>query len=142
MKSPKRRWHRWTRSTRGSAAYLTVLHDLARERAAGVDARVRAGAHCRWRACPIAVKDNMCLTGTRTTCGSKILEHWVAPYTATAVAAHARRRRHSDRQGQLDEFAMGSSCENSALGVTRNPVRSRARSGRIERRVGRGRCRV
>ena len=46
---------------------------------------------------PVAVKDNMCLTGTRTTCGSKILENWVAPYTGDGRAAHSRCGRHSDR---------------------------------------------
>ena len=67
-------------------AYLTVLHDLARERAAAVDARVRSGERLPLAGVPLAVKDNMCLATTRTTCGSKILERWIAPYTATAVA--------------------------------------------------------
>src|SRR5579872_4145124 len=67
-------------------AYLTVLRELARERAAAVDARVRAGERLPLAGVPLAVKDNMCLAGTRTTAGSKILEHWFAPYTATAVA--------------------------------------------------------
>jgi aspartyl-tRNA(Asn)/glutamyl-tRNA(Gln) amidotransferase subunit A len=70
---------------------------------------------------PLAVKDNMCLTGTRTTCGSKILEHWVAPYTNTAVARMLDAGAIPIGKTNLDEFAMGSSCENSALGVTRNP---------------------
>src|SRR6185437_6008005 len=67
-------------------AYLTILHDLARQRAAAIDARVRAGERLPLAGVPMAVKDNMCLSGTRTTAGSKILEHWTAPYTATAVA--------------------------------------------------------
>jgi aspartyl-tRNA(Asn)/glutamyl-tRNA(Gln) amidotransferase subunit A len=102
-------------------AYLTVLHDLARERAAGVDARVRAGERLPLAGVPIAVKDNMCLTATRTTCGSKILEHWVAPYTATAIARLLDAGAVPIGKANMDEFAMGSSCENSALGVTRNP---------------------
>ncbi|HEY5425387.1 MAG TPA: Asp-tRNA(Asn)/Glu-tRNA(Gln) amidotransferase subunit GatA [Candidatus Tumulicola sp.] len=102
-------------------AYLTVLHDLARERAAGVDARVRAGDRLPLAGVPIAVKDNMCLTATRTTCGSKILERWIAPYTATAVARLLDAGAVPIGKTNLDEFAMGSSCENSALGVTRNP---------------------
>jgi aspartyl-tRNA(Asn)/glutamyl-tRNA(Gln) amidotransferase subunit A len=70
---------------------------------------------------PVAVKDNMCLTGTRTTAGSKILENWIAPYTATAVQRILDAGGIPIGKSNLDEFAMGSSCENSALGVTRNP---------------------
>jgi len=102
-------------------AFLTVLSDEARNRACAIDERVRAGERLPLAGVPLAVKDNMCVTGTRTTCGSRILERWTAPYTATAV------RRLEDAgaivigKTNLDEFAMGSSCENSALGVTRNP---------------------
>ena len=102
-------------------SYLTVLHDHAREQATRVDARVAAGEHLPLAGVPLAVKDNMCLTGTRTTAGSKILEHWVAPYTATAVARLLEAGCIPIGKTNLDEFAMGSSCENSALGVTRNP---------------------
>ena len=102
-------------------AFLTVLADLARERAAGVDARVRAGERLPLAGVPLAVKDNMCLAGTRTTCASKILEHWVAPYTATAVSRMLDAGCIPIGKANLDEFAMGSSCETSALGVTRNP---------------------
>jgi aspartyl-tRNA(Asn)/glutamyl-tRNA(Gln) amidotransferase subunit A len=102
-------------------AYLTVLHDAAREGAANVDARVRSGERLPLAGVPLAVKDNMCLTATRTTCGSKILEHWIAPYTATAVARMLDAGCIPIGKTNLDEFAMGSSCENSALGVTRNP---------------------
>jgi aspartyl-tRNA(Asn)/glutamyl-tRNA(Gln) amidotransferase subunit A len=102
-------------------AYLTVLHDLARECAASVDARVRAGVRLPLAGVPLAVKDNMCLAATRTTCGSKILEHWIAPYTATAVARMLEAGCVPIGKSNLDEFAMGSSCENSALGITRNP---------------------
>ncbi|MBV9102564.1 MAG: Asp-tRNA(Asn)/Glu-tRNA(Gln) amidotransferase subunit GatA, partial [Candidatus Eremiobacteraeota bacterium] len=70
---------------------------------------------------PLAVKDNMCLTGTRTTAGSKILADWVAPYTATAVQRLLDAGCVPIGKANLDEFAMGSSCENSALGNTKNP---------------------
>jgi len=102
-------------------AYLTVLHDAARAHAARVDERVRAGERLALAGVPIAVKDNMCLTASRTTCGSKILEHWIAPYTATAVARLLDAGAIPIGKANCDEFAMGSSCENSALGVTRNP---------------------
>jgi aspartyl-tRNA(Asn)/glutamyl-tRNA(Gln) amidotransferase subunit A len=102
-------------------SYLTVLHDEARAAAARVDARVAAGETLPLAGVPLAVKDNMCLTGTRTTAGSKILEHWVAPYTATAVSRLLRAGCIPVGKANMDEFAMGSSCENSALGVTRNP---------------------
>ncbi len=102
-------------------SYLTVLDDLARSHAARVDERVRGGEHLPLAGVPLAVKDNMCLAGTRTTCGSKILEQWIAPYTATAVARAIEAGAVPIGKANCDEFAMGSSCENSALGVTRNP---------------------
>ena len=102
-------------------AYLTVAGDAAREQARRVDERVAAGEALPLAGVPLAVKDNMCLTGTRTTCASKILANWVAPYTATAVARCLDAGAVPIGKANLDEFAMGSSCENSALLVTRNP---------------------
>ena len=102
-------------------AYLTVLQAEARAHAARVDERVRAGERLPLAGVPLAVKDNMCLDGTRTTCGSKILEGWIAPYTATVVARMLQAGAVPIGKANCDEFAMGSSCENSALGVTRNP---------------------
>ncbi len=102
-------------------AYLTRLHDRARSYAEKVDARIREGERLPLAGVPLAVKDNMCLANTRTTCGSKILERWIAPYTATAVQRMIDAGAVPIGKANLDEFAMGSSCENSALGTTRNP---------------------
>jgi aspartyl-tRNA(Asn)/glutamyl-tRNA(Gln) amidotransferase subunit A len=102
-------------------AYLRVEYDLARAIAARVDERIAAGERLPLAGVPLAVKDNMCLTGTRTTCASRILENWTAPYTATAVQRLLDAGCVPIGKTNLDEFAMGSSCENSALGVTRNP---------------------
>lgn len=102
-------------------AYLTPLVDLARKAARSVDERVKEGQQLPLAGVPIAVKDNMCLTGTPTTCGSKILQGWVAPYTATAVSRMLEAGAIPIGKANMDEFAMGSSCENSALGETRNP---------------------
>jgi aspartyl-tRNA(Asn)/glutamyl-tRNA(Gln) amidotransferase subunit A len=102
-------------------AYLTRLNELALEHAGRVDARVAAGASLPLAGVPLAIKDNMCVRATRTTCGSKILADWIAPYTATAVLRLLEAGAIPLGKTNLDEFAMGSSCENSALGVTRNP---------------------
>ena len=102
-------------------AYLTVLGEIARSCAARVDERIAAGERLALAGVPIAVKDNMCLEGARTTCASKILERWIAPYTATAVARLLEAGAIPIGKANCDEFAMGSSCENSALGITRNP---------------------
>ncbi|MBC5811120.1 MAG: Asp-tRNA(Asn)/Glu-tRNA(Gln) amidotransferase subunit GatA [Candidatus Eremiobacteraeota bacterium] len=102
-------------------AFLTVTADLARERARAVDARITDGERLPLAGVPLAIKDNMCLAGTRTTCASRILENFIAPYTGTAVARLLDAGAIPLGKTNLDEFAMGSSCENSALGVTRNP---------------------
>jgi aspartyl-tRNA(Asn)/glutamyl-tRNA(Gln) amidotransferase subunit A len=102
-------------------AYLQLTPELMREHARRVDERVRAGEKLPLAGVPVAIKDNMNLTGTRTTAGSKILENFVSPYTATAVRRLLDAGALPIGKTNLDEFAMGSSCENSALGVTRNP---------------------
>jgi aspartyl-tRNA(Asn)/glutamyl-tRNA(Gln) amidotransferase subunit A len=102
-------------------AFLTLTEELALSCADRVDARVKTGERLPLAGVPLAIKDNMCLRGTRTTAGSKILGDWEAPYTATAVSRILEAGAIPIGKTNLDEFAMGSSCENSALGVTRNP---------------------
>ncbi len=100
---------------------MHVAGELAREHARAVDARTARGEKLPLAGVPLALKDNMCLAGTPTTAASKILDGWVAPYTATAVRRLLDAGAVPIGKTNLDEFAMGSSCENSALGVTHNP---------------------
>ena len=102
-------------------SFLQLTPELMREYAAKTDARIAAGESLPLAGVPVALKDNMCLTGTRTTAGSKILENFTSPYTGTAVARLLAAGALPVGKTNMDEFAMGSSCENSALGTTRNP---------------------
>jgi aspartyl-tRNA(Asn)/glutamyl-tRNA(Gln) amidotransferase subunit A len=104
------------------SAYLEIYADAARARAAEIDRRIAAGEDPGPLAgVPVALKDNLSLAGAPVTCASKILEGYVSPYTATAVERLLGAGAVILGRANMDEFAMGSSCENSAFQTTRNP---------------------
>ncbi len=111
--------------------FNTVTAEAARARARAVDERRRAGEPLGPLAgVPVALKDNLCTRGVETTCSSRILAGWRPPYDATVVEKVLAAGAVPVGKTNLDEFAMGSSTENSATGPTRNPWdRSRVPGG-------------
>ena len=103
-------------------AYVTVDEEGALKRAAAVQAKIEDGALTGPLAgVPMAVKDNMCTKGLRTTCCSNILRNFIPTYTAQAVSNLEQAGAVILGKTNMDEFAMGSTTETSAFGVTRNP---------------------
>lgn len=103
-------------------AYVTVMQEEGLAAARAVDAQRSQGAELSPLAgIPIAIKDNMCTRGTTTTCSSKILQSFRPPYDATTVAQLREQMAVFTGKTNMDEFAMGSSTENSGIQKTRNP---------------------
>ena len=102
-------------------AYVHLTRDIAHQQAEAADKKLAAGEDAPLLGVPIAIKDLICMKDTRTTCASHILEGFVSPYDATVVQRLKAAGAVLIGKTNMDEFAMGSSNENSYFHVTKNP---------------------
>jgi len=103
-------------------AFLSVFHQRSLERARLVDRKIAGGTAGRLAGMVVAVKDNIAVRGERLTCASRILESYSSPYDATVVERLEAEDAVIIGKTNMDEFAMGSSTENSAFGPVLNPA--------------------
>ncbi|WP_455369076.1 Asp-tRNA(Asn)/Glu-tRNA(Gln) amidotransferase subunit GatA [[Eubacterium] cellulosolvens] len=103
-------------------AFITLTENIALEKAREIDSRIHRNEEVGQLAgVAVAVKDNICINGVRTTCASKMLENFVAPYDATVVERLKSQDAILIGKTNMDEFAMGTSTEHSQFGPTHNP---------------------
>ncbi|MEK7683767.1 MAG: Asp-tRNA(Asn)/Glu-tRNA(Gln) amidotransferase subunit GatA, partial [Nitrospirota bacterium] len=102
-------------------AFVTLSKEQAYEMADAAQKQINEGRPLTIQGIPVAIKDNMCTKGIRTTCSSKILENFIPPYESAVTSRLSENGYVLIGKTNLDEFAMGSSTENSGFFTTRNP---------------------